>query len=398
MAPRGKVIKLTAPMDHPDNTERHPKVVFIFDRVMHYHQDLFRQLEARLKNRGIELHLLSGRSAEQEFGRSALDNQVITNERKFLLRDRRLGNHVFRLALGYLSMIRFLRPQVVVCPAHPGDLGHWSLVALKRILGFRLVAWQCGYEYNPGRAKRILLRAFVPGFDFHLAYHGNARRYALENGSPESQITVMHNTINEKRFTITRKEEAREKLNQRHPELGNRRIVLFIGAILKEKKIEEIFEAMAQLNDPSAVLVIVGDGPQLPALRKLAADRDDVLLVGQVIEDVGLYFDSAEVYVLPGTGGLGINEAMAHSLPIISGYADGSADDLVIDGENGYRLRDGGIDELKDKIALILNDPATAARMGAKSNEWITGRFSFQNFLAQVEECLVQQIGKIGKV
>jgi glycosyltransferase involved in cell wall biosynthesis len=144
--------------------------------------------------------------------------------------------------------------------------------------------------------------------------------------------------------------------------------------------------------------VVVGDGPHLPALKKSATDRDDVLLVGQVIDDVGLYFDSAEVYVLPGTGGLGINEAMAHSLPIISGYADGSADDLVIDGENGYRLRDGDIDELQDKIARILNDPATAARMGAKSHEWITGRFSFQNFLDRVEECLVQQIGKAGRV
>ena len=106
-----------------------------------------------------------------------------------------------------------------------------------------------------------------------------------------------------------------------------------------------------------------------------------------------MYFDAAEVYVLPRTGGLGINEAMAHSLQIISGYADGSADDLVVDGENGYRLNEHTIAELQDRIQRILDNPAMAARMGEKSREWITGRFSFQRFLDRVEGRLVQQMG-----
>ena len=54
------------------------------------------------------------------------------------------------------------------------------------------------------------------------------------------------------------------------------------------------------------------------------------------------------MYVLPGTGGLGLNEAMAHGLPMIAGYADGSADDLVVDGETGYRLRSDSAGELAD--------------------------------------------------
>jgi glycosyltransferase involved in cell wall biosynthesis len=107
---------------------------------------------------------------------------------------------------------------------------------------------------------------------------------------------------------------------------------------------------------------------------------------------VGIYFDAAEVYVLPGTGGLGINEAMAHSLPIISGYADGSADDLVIDGENGYRLRENTVEELVDRIGKILDEPETAAKMGRTSRAWITGKFSFQRFLDRVESALVAQL------
>lgn len=367
------------------------KVLFIFDRVMHYHQDLFVELERRLEANGVELHLCSGREAVPAGGRVALNRSTIRHESTYSLTDLKLGGFTFRLATGYLGTVKALRPDVVVCPAHPGDLGHWGLIWAKKRLGYRLVAWQCGYEYNPGRAKQRLLRRFVPGFDFQLAYHSNARRYALENGALAGQIIVMHNTINEGRFVLTNKAEARREILRQFPVIGDRRIVLYVGAVLEEKKIERILDAMKQLGKADAVLVVVGDGPHLPALRMAAAGRGDVLFAGQVIDGVGIYFDAAEMYVLPGTGGLGINEAMAHSLPIISGYADGSADDLVLDGENGYRLLDHTVEELSDRIERILDDPATAARMGAKSREMITGKFSFQRFLDRVEVALVKQ-------
>jgi glycosyltransferase involved in cell wall biosynthesis len=379
-------------MNSATDREKSARCVFVFDRVMHYHVDLFRQLDARLQQRGIELHLLSGRRAERELGRVAMVEQVIPAESKFLLRDWRVGSFVFRLALGYLKRIRELRPEVVVCPAHPGDLGHWALIWWKRHLNYRLVAWQCGYEYNPGCLKRWLLKHFVPSFDYHLAYHSNARRYALEHGAGDSQAEVMHNTLNEAKFVITGKREALAMLRQRHPEIGERRLVLYVGAVLAEKNLERIVDAMAGLGRDDAVLMIVGDGPHLPVLRAATAERNDVVFAGQVIEGVGIYFDAAEVYVLPGTGGLGINEAMVHSLPIISGYADGSADDLVVDGENGYRLREDSVEELRDRIRQILDSPALVARMGAKSREWITGKFSFQHFLDRVESRVVQQI------
>ena len=379
------MIPATPPQDRP-------KVVFVFDRVMHYHLDLFRQLEERLRSHGVDLHLLSGAKPARETGRVAVETQVIPLEQKFPLRDRKIGNFLLRLALGYLGPIRRLRPDVVICPAHPGDVGHWALIGLKKLQHYRLVAWQCGYEYNPGKLKRLLLKAFVPGFDFHLAYHSNAHRYALDHGSREDRIEVTHNTINEAKFVITPKSEALATLRERHPEIGDRRIILYVGAVLAEKKVERIIDAMAGLTGTDAVLIVVGDGPHLPALRACAAGRNDVLFTGQVIDGVGIYFDAAETYVLPGTGGLGINEAMAHSLPIISGYADGSADDLVVDGVNGYRLREDTAEELQDRIARILDNPDMAASMGAKSREWITGKFSFQHFLDRVESALLRQI------
>jgi glycosyltransferase involved in cell wall biosynthesis len=117
-----------------------------------------------------------------------------------------------------------------------------------------------------------------------------------------------------------------------------------------------------------------------------------VVVAGEVIDGVGTYFDAADLYALPGTGGLGINQAMAHGLPVVASYADGSADDLVDDGQNGYRLREGTAAELADRMSRVLDDPGLRAAMGKASLERITGRFSFEAFLDRIELNLVRLI------
>lgn len=365
------------------------KVLFIFDRVAHYHRDLFTTLEKTLPEQGMELHLLSGAAPENANGRTGLKETIVRYEHKFQFREVQVASYTLRLAVGVIEQIRKIKPDIVLCLGHVGNATHWKISKLKEELGFKLIAWQCGYEYNPSRAKAFLLRHFVPRFDHHLAYHSNARDYALTHGARPDQVTLMHNTINEARITPMAKVAARQLVIQRHPEIGTRKILLFVGAVLAEKRIEVILGALDLLRRPDVVLVIVGDGEHLPAIIAACAGREDVVFAGSVIEGVGPYFDAAEVYLLPGTGGLGINEAMAHGLPVISGFADGSADDLVVDGENGYRLRDGTEDELTDRIARILDNRGLAEQMGRTSREWITGKFAFTAFISRIRSALL---------
>lgn len=362
------------------------KVLFIFDRVAHYHRNLFEMLEAEFPKHGLELHLLSGIKKESDVGRVGLTEKIVRNEYKYRFTEYKIGTYIFRSGKGIFNLLENLQPHVVVCMGHVGNISHWRLSLLKQKLGFKLVAWQCGYEYNPGIAKSFLLRQFVPRFDLHLAYHTNAKKYALEHGASDKTVVVIHNTINESRIPILPKAEARALLATKHVEIGDKRILLFVGAVLREKKIELIIQALDQLNRSDLILLIVGNGPHLEAIRQLCKGRKDVLLVGQVIEGVGVYFDASDMYLLPGTGGLGINEAMAHGLPILSGYADGSADDLVIDLQNGFRLKTGHTSELANRISQVLDDPTLARRMGECSRALITGKFAFSRFVHRVSK------------
>ncbi|GMV47206.1 MAG: hypothetical protein AMXMBFR66_26040 [Pseudomonadota bacterium] len=261
----------------------------------------------------------------------------------------------------------------------------------------RTVAWQCGYEYNPGRIKRAALSRFVPLFDFHLCYHSNAKAYAIEHGAREDQTLVMHNTIDESKIVPMGREAARAELERRHPQLAGKRIVLYVGAVLEEKRLEQIFEALPLTGRDDLFFVLVGDGPHLAQLKARYAQRQDWLAAGRVVEGVGVYFDAADVFVLPGTGGLAINEAMAHRLPVISGYADGSADDLVQDGVTGYRLRSGEPAALAALIERVLSSPQEAARLGAAGEARIRGPLSFEAFTGRVVETLAAQAALAGR-
>lgn len=366
-------------------------VVFVIDRVMHYHVDMLRAVEAGLAAHGLGFAVLSALDAPGSVGRVATRGKAVSNHDHFRLTERAIGSFTLRYQHGLQQALKAMMPRVMISTCHSGTLSEWSALHWCRKTGARTVAWQCGYEYNPGRMKRLALSRFVPLFDFHLCYHSNARTYALDYGAREDQTLVMHNTIDDAKIVPMDRVAARAELERRYPQLTGRRIVLHVGAVLAEKKVEQILDALPHTGRDDLFFVLVGDGPHLPVLKARYADRHDWLATGRVVEGVGVFFDAADVFVLPGTGGLAINEAMAHRLPVISGYADGSADDLVLDGQTGYRLRSEDPAELALLIDRVLASPEEAARLGRQGEERIRGPLSFKSFTGRVVRTIVEQ-------
>lgn len=379
-------------MVQPENVgsqdRRDKKVLFIIDRLMHYHRATVCALESELEAAGHQFFLLSSQDRPGAVGRAALGIKVLRNHDFFKLAEFSIGTYTIRYQHDLVRHVREIAPDIVISTCHSGTLSEWRLASLKQTLGFKLVAWQCGYEFNPGYLKQYVLGKFVPRFDHHLAYHTNAKKYALAHGARPEQVTVMHNTINEASIACLPKQEARKIVFDRWPSLTGKHIVLYVGAVLEEKRLDLVFDALDVLGRSDIVFLLVGDGPYLRSIKQRFGTRSDFVSTGQIVDGVGPYFDAADVFVLPGTGGLAINEAMAHGLPIISGYADGSADDLVVDGENGYRLREDTAEELADRIERVIDDPAEAERMGRVSRQWITGKFAFRVFIDRIVKAL----------
>jgi glycosyltransferase involved in cell wall biosynthesis len=68
---------------------------------------------------------------------------------------------------------------------------------------------------------------------------------------------------------------------------------------------------------------------------------------------------------------LSILESMRAGLPVIAS-AVGGIDESVRDGETGYLVPRGGVDQLRERIARLVEDPELRHRMG------VNGRLSFE--------------------
>ena len=364
------------------------RVLFYVDRVMHYQVATFKELENRIGKQGGEFILVSGRKHENETGRVAISDTIIRQHMVIPYSEWICGTYTFRFQPTLQSLIQRITPDIVIVMGHVGSLTYWRLGKLAKEVGFKYVTWQCGFEYNSSRLKHKLMKRFFNLFDYHLAYNTNAKRYLLANGVADSRITVIHNTINEQDIIPRPRIEARRMVIEELKLPPERPIILYVGAILAEKRLELLIDAVRQLAPRIAVsLVIVGDGPALEGLKAATTDLDYVRYTGRVVSGVGRFFDSADVFVLPGTGGLAINEAMAHGLPVISAFADGSAEDLIIDGLNGYVLKESTSEEIAESIETVLN-PDVRPKMGTTSRHLITTKYSFRAFIDHVLEGL----------
>ena len=365
------------------------KVLFIFDRVAHYHTDLFKCLEEELSKKNATLYLLSGQLKSNDTGRVGLTNTIVKNEYKYRFFEWAFGSYIIRYQKNILGFIKNIKPDVVVEHGHVGNLSIWFLGLAKNFYNFRLYSWQCGYEYNDTSIKKWFTKRFLKLFDQHLAYHNNALKYLCYYGINKNIVSVISNTINEKNILICDKNIARNFIIEKHPQLSDKFVILYVGAILKEKKIELLIKSYIKLNNNNASLVIVGDGPYFNDLKS-KYEREDIIFAGRIIDNVGYYFDAADIFVLPGTGGLALNEAMIHKLPIISGYADGSADDLVLHGETGFRLYKYTENELSEYLNVLISNKELRSRMGEKAGYIINNEYSFYNFINKTVNSLVK--------
>ena len=75
--------------------------------------------------------------------------------------------------------------------------------------------------------------------------------------------------------------------------------------------------------------------------------------------------------MLPGPGGLAINEAMHAGLPIICSQADGTEKTLVKNNFNGFFFKKDDHSDLCKKINSLTNDNKRIRRMGLNSKKII---------------------------
>jgi glycogen(starch) synthase len=151
--------------------------------------------------------------------------------------------------------------------------------------------------------------------------------------------------------------------------------VLFVGRLAPQKGVRALVEAAGLLEDESAQVLLVGDGPERKALER-EAER---LGVGRRLHFVGFLahdrlpaaMSHADLLVLPSLYeelGTVLLEAMQAGLPIVASKT-GGIPEVAEDGVNGMLVPPGDPEAIARAIDRILADRGLANRLSEEAQE-----------------------------
>ena len=197
---------------------------------------------------------------------------------------------------------------------------------------------------------------FLSQFDALIAYSQRGADEYAALGFPQERIFVAHNSV-----------APAPEVRPARPDAPHEPAIIFVGRLQARKRVDRLLRACAGMETKPR-LIIVGDGPERSKLESLAKDvYPSAEFIGTKHgSELSPWFAGADLFVLPGTGGLAVQEAMSHGLPVIVARGDGTQDDLVRAG-NGWQIPPDDFDALVAAMKDALTDVARLRRMGEES-------------------------------
>ncbi len=167
--------------------------------------------------------------------------------------------------------------------------------------------------------------------------------------------------------------EAQTNLRKKY-KLPSIPIILYIGRLDKEKKVDILIESLQYLKKSQPFyLILEGKGQQKENLeeqvRKLGL-QNNVSFIGYVDEhELPILYAISTVFVMPSTAelqSLVTMEAMALGLPVIGALA-GALPYLIKNDKNGFLFEPDNPVDLAQKLQLVLENPQLQKNMSAES-------------------------------
>lgn len=273
----------------------------------------------------------------------------------------------------------------------------------------KFVLWTEDWNWNIKTTKRKLVKFFariiVKNSDAIILPGTKQKECVMYLGASPSKVFLMPNASNisqtptESPDKIVKLKSSPNMVNtsnlrDQYPSFKDKKIVLFVGRLVKQKGVDYLLNAFSTLkkgmND--VVLVIIGKGDYEKKLKKMAEDlqiEKDVCFQGHVDNDLlKNYYGPSDLCVVPSithemvdAWAFVVNEAMYYENPVIASDAVGSAFDMIKNGENGFIVPEKDSKALYNAMKVILSNDEMREKMGKRSKEIVETGFSYKNMV-----------------
>lgn len=217
-------------------------------------------------------------------------------------------------------------------------------------------------EHNNYDAPKSKLKIFMRNYIFRCATklfvltERDRLRY-IENGFAEDKLEVMLNPLGVTNH-MSSNSQSTDSFSYS---------LLAVARHTEQKSLGRMLEIFSLL-DKRFTLTLAGDGPLRAYLERYAVElgiNKRVMFLGNVSDIAKLYATHEVLLMTSIYEGLPmvISEANSFGLPVVSFDCPTGPAEMIVDGENGFLVKDGDYSEFVDKVMFIFSDPSVLEKM-----------------------------------
>jgi len=305
--------------------------------------------------------------------------------------------------LVFLLLCRRIRPDVVIVYSVPTS--GWQIVSMCRLMGTPVIARVIDVPHVLRRTRFVRLvkiaeRLVFTQASFISTHNQVLRSYCIERGASRLKSDVILPGCDTQRFfPAPPNKELQQKLNI----LPTHKVIVFMGTLFRFSGVFELINALAAplREDPTLILLILGDGEDSPRLQALVRNlelADQVLLSGRIEYDsLADHLRLGHVAVLPFVPELATHGALpgkvlqylACGLPTVATPLHG-LQSIVLEGE-GVVYASSSSDMARIAVQL-LNEPSERLVLAKRGVELMNHKCNWGRQIEQFEQLFIRTI------
>ncbi|MAT43510.1 MAG: hypothetical protein CL609_14330 [Anaerolineaceae bacterium] len=355
-----------------------PIQVFLQQRVIPVYRIPF--LELLAAHEGINLTVFAGQPRPVESiktGQIIKGAQFIQTRNIHILQD----SFYFCYQRNLTAALQEIKPEVIILEGNVRYLSTRHAFGWARQFHAGLIGWGLGVPPKQGTINKLLnysWKSFLSNFDAMIAYSQTGAEQYQSAGFSEQQVFTAVNA------TVPRPAQPPERPVTL---TDGKATVLYVGRLQARKRLDVLIRTCAQLPpylQPN--LWIVGDGPMREELEKTAGlfYPNTRFFGGLYDRELAEIYSQADLFVLPGTGGLAAQQAMSYALPVIMAAGDGTQANLI-KPENGWTIPADDDSALFNTLSEALSNPVKLREKGQAAFHTIQKEINIE---AMVQEFL----------
>jgi glycosyltransferase involved in cell wall biosynthesis len=342
--------------------------------IPHYRVPIYGRLSSYLKAYGLELLVTS--EAIQKDNPHPLEFEFVQMHLSAL----NIGRLIYRKQIDVVIMFVDMR--------HPYLFP--TYVITKGLLGRKMVWWGQGKDLAAPNAKlkNIAYATEQTLCDSIILYAEHLKKYLPKRFHHKTFVANNTLSIAYEGLPAERKQAVLAEYG-----IHTKKNIICVGRLQKRKRLDLLVAAHASMNRPDIGLILAG--PDTEGVLK-DVNGKNVFKIGPIYDSKKFDLLSAsDVYCLPGAVGLSIVDAFHCGLPLITEGTYESAEMMYLkDGENGFLVKPGNVEDLANKLLLLLDNDYLRKKFSDAAKREISTNGHIDKLCAGFKDALLYAISE----